>query len=89
VREFLNPTGRRSTGRRRARATAAAPARQRRTTARTPSATASSGDISQIAQQIADLKQQLVRQVQVRDEQLRQLLGLSRRRRRRQTQPRG
>jgi hypothetical protein len=67
---------RRGTGTRarRGRATASAPAaRQRtRTAAR---ASDGNGDIRQIAQQIADLTQQLVRQVEARDQQIRDLLG--------------
>jgi hypothetical protein len=62
-----------------------APTRRRRTTRRAAATTtrrasprrttASNGDIGQIAQQIADLTQQLVRQVEARDRQIRALLG--------------
>lgn len=57
-----------------AKTSAAASTRQRR--ARTTSRAATTdGDIGQIAQQIAELTQQLVRQVKERDDQLRKILG--------------
>jgi hypothetical protein len=58
----------------RAKTTATGPARTRRAQASSRS-TAPDGDIGQIAQQIAELTQQLVRQVKARDDQLRKLLG--------------
>jgi hypothetical protein len=71
-------TGRRrssGTRGRRTRTTGAAAATRRRSSTRTASAANGTGDIRQIAQQIADLTQQLVRQVEARDQQLRDLLG--------------
>jgi hypothetical protein len=60
-----------STTRRRRTTTAATPQRR----ARTPrAANTGSGDIGQIVKQIADLTQQLVRQVEERDKQMRALL---------------
>ena len=58
----------------RRRTTSATTATTRRTT-RTRRTATSNGDIGQIAQQIADLTQQLVRQVEERDRQIRALLG--------------
>src|SRR5437764_185968 len=57
---------RRATSRRGARSTAASSPRRTRVTR---GATTHDGDIGEIAQQIAELTQQLVRQVQERDEQ--------------------
>jgi hypothetical protein len=60
-------------GRRAATATAATPTRRTRT--RSAAADNGGGDIRQIAQQIADLTQQLVRQVEERDKKIRSLIG--------------
>ncbi len=71
-------TGRRrgaATRSRRARTTGTAATTRRRSSTRTAGAANGTGDIRQIAQQIADLTQQLVRQVEARDKQLRDLLG--------------
>ena len=62
-----------TTGRR--RTTAAAATTRRTRTRTTRRAENSSSDIGQIAQQIADLTQQLVRAVEERDRQIRALLG--------------
>jgi hypothetical protein len=68
-----------TTGRRRAtrKAPAAAKPRAAATTRRPVSARAAAGDadIGALANQISDLLQQLVRQVQERDQRLRDLLG--------------
>jgi hypothetical protein len=69
-----------STGRRRATRARKAPAAKARTAApvRRPAsarAVAGDGDIGALATQISDLLQQLVRQVQERDQRLRDLLG--------------
>ena len=69
-----------STGRRRATRARKAPAAKARAAApvRRPAAaraTAGDGDIGALANQINDLLQQLVRQVQERDQRLRDLLG--------------
>ena len=69
---------RRTTRRASRKATTATASRQRRTTtAARPVATSAStsGDINQIAQQIVELTEQLVRQVSARDQRIRQLLG--------------
>ena len=68
---------RRTTRRAGRKATTATASRQRRTTAARPVATSAStsGDINQIAQQIAELTEQLIRQVSARDQRIRQLLG--------------
>jgi hypothetical protein len=65
-----------STGRRRSTRTRRSSARPRATSAGTrQSARVQDGDISQLANQISDLVQQLVRQVQERDQRMRELLG--------------
>lgn len=61
-----------TTTRRRSTTAAVAPARRTRTRR---TADTGSGDIGQIAQQISELTQQLVRQVEERDRQIRALLG--------------
>jgi hypothetical protein len=66
--------GRTGSRRTRAKQTRTTSARQRRSRANRQAAT-TDGDIGQIAQQIADLTQQLVRQVKERDDQLRKLLA--------------
>jgi hypothetical protein len=66
---------RRTTTTRRRRTTATATAANRRTRTTRRSANTGTGDIAQIAQQIADLTQQLVRQVEERDRQMRALVG--------------
>ena len=66
-----------SSGRRRttrARRSSAPRARASTTSAR-QAARAQDGDIAQLANQISDLVQQLVRQVQERDQRIRELLG--------------
>jgi hypothetical protein len=60
-----------ATTRRRRSTTAAAPARRTRTR---PTADTGNGDIHQIAQQIAELTQQLMRQVEERDQRIRALV---------------
>ena len=72
------PKPRRNARRIARKATTTTATRQRRTsTASRPTATSTStaGDINQIAQQIAELTEQLVRQVNARDQRIRQLLG--------------
>jgi hypothetical protein len=69
-----------STGRRRATRARKAPAAKARTAApvrgrASARAVAGDGDIGALANQISDLLQQLVRQVQERDQRLRELLG--------------
>jgi hypothetical protein len=61
-----------ATTRRRRSTTAAAPARRPRTRR---TANTENGDIRQIAQQISDLTQQLVRRVEERDQRIRALVG--------------
>jgi hypothetical protein len=58
----------------RAKATATASTRTRRARTTTRAA-AADGDIGQIAQQIAELTQQLVSRVKARDDQIRKILG--------------
>jgi len=70
--------GRRRTTRTRRAAPAKPRASASATTARRPAsarASAADGDIGALANQISDLLQQLVRQVQERDQRLRELLG--------------
>jgi hypothetical protein len=69
--------GSRATGTRagRGRAAASAPTARRRSRGTAAATSDGGGDIRQIAQQIAELTQQLVRQVEARDKQLRDLLG--------------
>ena len=66
------PSGRRRTTR--ARRSSAPRARASATSTR-QAARAQDGDITQLANQISDLVQQLVRQVQERDQRIRELLG--------------
>jgi hypothetical protein len=62
-------------GRRRTRTRRASAAKPAAAAATRPTSRAQDGDIGVLANQISDLVQQLVRQVQDRDQRLRELLG--------------